>query len=105
MAYCTIAELAQALRITVTAANTDVLTRCVDAAALEIDADLDRTDPVPAGDALISSDNVFRAVQWYKANDIALGGGGTPDTGLLQAPTESFVPMSRVPYKQNWGIA
>jgi hypothetical protein len=106
MAYCTTAELAQALRITENAATTPVLQRCIDAAALEIDAALDRTDPVPAeATPLLASDNVFRGVQWYKANDIALGGGGTPDSGLLVAPTEAYVPKAVVPYKQNWGVA
>jgi len=44
-------------------------------------------------------------VQWYKANDVALGGGGTADTGLLVAPAEAYVPKSTVPYKQQWGVA
>lgn len=106
MAYCTIDELAVALRITVNAANTPILTRCIDAAALEIDAALDRIDPMPAeATPLLASDNVFRGVQWYKANDVALGGGGTPDTGLLVAPTDAYVPKAVVPYKQQWGVA
>lgn len=110
MAYCTIDELAQALRITVTTANTATLQRCVDAAAIEIDAALDRDDPMdipvaPDAPALVCSDNVFRAVQWYKANDVALGGGGNPETGVLVAPTDAFVPKCVVPLKQNWGIA
>jgi len=106
VAYCTIEELAQALRITVNAANTPVLTRCIDAAALEVDAALDRVDALPVeAEPLLASDNVFRAVQWYKANDVALGGGGTADTGLLVAPAEAYVPKSTVPYKQQWGVA
>jgi len=48
-AYCTISELATALRIKVTVDNTDSLQRCVDAAAMEIDDCIDRPpgDPVP----------------------------------------------------------
>lgn len=106
MAYCTAEELAIALRISVTPINTATLQRCIAAAATEIDAFLDRDDPLPDdGLPLAKSDNIFRAVQWYKASDIAIGGGGTPETGLLNAPTEPFTPMAMVPYKQNWGIA
>jgi len=110
MAYCTIDELALALRITVNDANTSTLTACVNAAAAEIDAALDRDEPgdipaSPGSPPLINRDNVFRAVQWYKANDVALGGGGNPETGVLVAPTDAYVPKSTVPYKQNWGIA
>ena len=109
MAYCTIDELAFALRIAVTEANTPTLTACVDAAAEEIDAALDRDESdipgEPSSPALINRDNVARAVQWYKANDVALGGGGNPETGILSLPAEQYVPMSVVPYKQNWGVA
>jgi len=106
MAYCTIQELALALHIPVTEANTPTLTACIEAAAEEIDAALDRTDPVPEDSPLINRDNVFRGVQWYKANDVALGGGGNPETtGVLIAPTDAYVPKSTVPYKQNWGVA
>lgn len=112
MAYCTIEEVAEALRIGApTAANTDFLTACVEAAAEELDAALDRvdTDPIaPAPDSpyLVNRDNVFRAVQWYKANDVATGGGGyVAEAGLINQPTLPWNPMSIVPYKQQWGVA
>jgi hypothetical protein len=110
MAYCTVDDLAAALRIRVTAANTALLQRCVDAAAAEIDTGLDRfvDEPIavaPDSDPLVASDNVFRAVQWFKANDVALGGGGYSETGLLTAPAVAFVPTSERPYRQQWGLA
>jgi hypothetical protein len=110
MAYCTIAEVAEALHTRVTPTNTALLQSCVDAAAEEIDAALDRLPgddiaPTPDSPALVNRDNVLRAVQWYKANDVAVGGGGYAEVGLLNAPTKSFEPMSRIPFKQQWGVA
>ena len=110
MAYCTVEELATALRIVVSDTNAARLEACVNAAAEEINAALDRDAPgdipqSPNAPALINRDNVFRGVQWYKANDVALGGGGTPETGILVAPTDAYVPKSVVPYKENWGVA
>jgi hypothetical protein len=109
VAYCTIDELADALHTRVTSENTDRLTACVEAAAEELDGWLDRlaTDPIaPAPDSpyLVNQDNVFRAVQWFKSSDVALGGGGSSDTGLI-VPTEKWQPRSVVPYKQQWGVA
>jgi len=116
MAYCTIDDLAAVLRIRVTAANTPFLQRCVDAAAQEIDVGHDRfpddppgtnppIPPAPDSPPLVASDNVFRAVQWFKASDVALGGGGYSETGLLTAPAMPFVPTSERPYRQQWGLA
>jgi hypothetical protein len=110
MAYCTIDELAAALRLTVDANNTPRLTACVNAAAEEIDAAHDRITPgdlaqAPDSPPLVNRDNLFRAVQWFKANDVALGQGGSADQGILLAPPESYVPQSNVPYKEQWGIA
>ena len=58
MAYATVDELAAALRISVTAANTPVLQSCLDAAALEIDDAIDRrldAGAVPAAAYLFST--------------------------------------------------
>jgi len=54
VAYATVQELAAALRVRVTTENTPTLQACLDAAAAEIDHDIDRVvdNPVPAGDAL-----------------------------------------------------
>ena len=111
MSYCTIDEVAEVLRTRVTTTNMDLLQACVDAAGQEWDTKMDRPDdadpvpPAPDSPPLVNRDNVFRAVQWFKANDVAMGGGGYAETGLLTAPTTSWTPMSVRPYKQQWGVA
>ncbi len=107
MAYATVDELAAALRIRVTAENTATLQACVDAAAAEIDHEIDRVDPVPAGDALANRVNVLRGVEWFKANDAAFGVIGFDQTGALQAPRDGFNrhAFTLTPLKQQWAVA
>lgn len=109
MAYATIAELAAALRIRISAENTATLQACLDAAAVEIDHAVDRTaeDPIPAGDPLANRVNVLRGVEWWKANDAAFGVIGFDETGVLQAPRDGFARHGRtlVPLKTRWGLA
>src|SRR5262245_29228250 len=106
MAYATIDELAAALRITVTTANTASLQACLDAAAVEIDDAVDRTDPIAAGDPLANRVNIVRGVEWYKANDAAFGVLGVSDTGTLQAPRNTMRrhAITLLPLKQLFGI-
>ena len=47
MAYATVDELARALRIRVTPENTEGLQACLDAAAVEIEHDVDREGGIP----------------------------------------------------------
>jgi len=109
MAYATVEELAAALRVRVTPDNTAALQACLDAAAEEIDHDVDRfeEDPIPAGDALAGRVNLVRAVEWYKSNDAAFGVIGFDQTGALQAPRDGFNrhAFALTPLKQQWGIA
>ncbi len=109
MSYATPEELAEALRIRVTAANTAVLQACLDAAAEEIDHDLDRGDvplPVPPPAAVVRC-NVNRAVEWFKSPDNAFGVVGFEQVGLLHAPKDGFarhaVTITR--HKLGWAIA
>jgi len=106
MAYAAIDELAAALRITVTAANTATLQACLDAAAIEIDDALDRTDPLPVDDPLANRVNVLRGVEWFKANDAAFGVLGSSDTGTLTAPRNTMRrhAITLLPHKQLFGI-
>lgn len=107
MAYCTIEDLAGALRIAVTEKNTDVLQRCVDAAAEEIDAELDRVDPMPSPPpAAVAATNVARGVEWWKAADAAYGIIGFEDTGAIRAPRDGFArhAATLTPWKQLWGV-
>lgn len=110
MAYATVDQLAAALHISVTVKNTDDLQRCVDAAAEQIDHDLDRLvdDPLPVpAPAIVVSINIAYAVEVFKANDAAFGGVGFADTGILTVPNDGFARHSAalVPYRQQFGIA
>jgi len=102
-------ELAAELRVQVTAANTDKLQSCLDAAAIEIDHYCDRfaDDPLATDDPLAKRVNLVRGVEWFKSNDAAFGVIGFDQTGALQAPRDSFARHGRelVPLKQQWGIA
>jgi hypothetical protein len=109
VAYCTIDQLAQVLRIPVNAGNTALLTACVDAAAIEIDHAVDRLagNPIPPGDALAERVNVLRGVEWFKSNDAAFGVIGFDQTGALQAPRDSFRRHAAelMPLKEQFGVA
>jgi hypothetical protein len=110
MSYATVQQLADALRLQVTAKNTDWLQAALDAAQLEIDAWLDLNaggslpDPPPA---LAVVENVSRAVEHYKASDAAFGGVGFADTGVLTVSTISFNrhAMNLMPLKEQFGVA
>jgi hypothetical protein len=109
-AYATVAELAAALRVRLTAQNEPGLQACLDAAAVEIDHDLDRDETIPPGSAgyqLAARVNLVRAVEWYKANDAAFGVIGFDDTGALQAPRDGFNrhAYTLTPLKRRWGLA
>jgi len=114
VSYATVEELAAALRIRLTAENTPTLQACLDAAADEIDHDIDWA-PVPAQliaddeppDPLLNRVNVLRGVEWYKSNDAAFGVIGFDQTGTLQAPRDGFNrhAFTLSPLKQRWGIA
>jgi hypothetical protein len=112
MSYATIDELASALRVRVTAQNTDDLQRCLDAATREIDAWLDRPtgDPVPPdaeSQALAASVNIARGLEWFKANDAAFGAIGFADSGVLRVPGDTFARHAAIliPLKVQYGIA
>jgi hypothetical protein len=109
MAYCTIDQLAQAVRVQITTANTPLLTACIDAAATEIDHYVNRlaTNPIPPGDALAERVNVIRGLEWFKSNDAAFGVIGFEETGALRAPRDSFRRHAAelIPLKEQWGLA
>ena len=110
MAYATVEQLAEVLRIRVSPENTERLQRCLDDAALEIDFDLDRLvdDPLPdPAPALIVDVNLSRAVDHYKAQDAVYGALGYEDIGIIRAPKDSFARHAQAitPYKRQWGLA
>jgi hypothetical protein len=108
VAYATVDQLAAALRVTVTAKNSEGLTLSLDAAAEEIDHHCARPtdDPIPADDPLAIMVNVARGLEWYKANDSAFGTVGFADVGVLHAPSDPFARHARtlIPLKAAWGI-
>jgi hypothetical protein len=110
-AYCTIAQLAEGLRITVTPANTDMLTRCAEAAAVEIDASLDLVDApdyTEPWNPLWQSVNVLRGVEWFKANDAAFGILGIHESaGAIRTPRNPFIrhALTLLPSKEQFGLA
>ena len=109
-AYCTIDQLAEALRVAVTAANTDALTACCEAAAAEIDHSIDSgqapdyAEPWPP---LVNRVNILRAVEWWKANDAAFGVIGYDQTGAIRTPRNGFArhAMALLPAKVQFGVA
>jgi hypothetical protein len=105
--YATPEELATALRIRETPANTPILQACLDAAAAEIDHEVNRLEPIPDGDALANRVCIVRGLEWYKANDAAFGVVGFDASGVLQAPRDSFNrhAFELTPLKQQWGLA
>src|SRR5262245_2488134 len=108
MAYCTVAELAEALRTTITAGQTATAQACIDAAAKEIDDSVDRIDPMPPADPLANRVNVLRAVEWWKSADAAMGVAGSELAGTLTPPRSSFTVQYAgmlMPLKQRWGVA
>lgn len=110
MAYATTEELAQALRIRETPSNTPMLQACLDAAAVEIDHEVDWLEAPPSEPektALLNRVNLVRAVEWYKSNDAAFGVIGFDQTGALQAPRDGFMrhAYELTPLKEQWGIA
>lgn len=110
MAYATVEQLAEALRVTVTTKNAEWLGLSVEAAASEIDQYLDRPadDPLPEPPpALATTVNVARGIEWYKANDSAFGAVGFADIGVLAAPADPFARHARtlIPLKVKFGVA
>ena len=108
MAYATTEQLALALHIKATPEKEPDLQRALDAAAEEIDQDLDRVEPLPdPPPAAVVATNIDRAVEWYKAADAAYGIVGVEDTGAIRAPKDGFARHAQnlTPFKQRWGIA
>ena len=112
-AYASVEQLAAALRITATAANTDQLQVCLEAAAVEINDALDPSPDSPPPDyaapwdPLVNRVNVLRGVEWWKANDAAFGVLGFDQTGAVRTPRNSFSrhALTLLPLKQQFGVA
>lgn len=110
MAYATVDDLAGALHLRVTAENQVALQRALEAAAVEIDQDLDRPPelplPDPAPDAIVHA-NIALGVEAYKMPDAAFGILGFDDSGAVRAAKDSLPRYWSLltPYKIGWGVA
>ena len=107
MSYATPEELAGALGVRMTAENAEPLQACLDAAAMEIDHYVDRTEPLAVPNALANRVNLVRGVEWWKTNDAAFGVIGFDQMGSLQAPRDSFKRHQKdlTPLKERFGVA
>src|SRR5262245_4322457 len=111
MAYATVEELAAALRVRLPPANTASLQQKLDAAAVEIDAYLDRDPsdplPVPPPPNVVEA-NINAGVDLAKAADAAFGIVGLSDIGALRVSSADAVARQAgllTPHKTRWGIA
>ena len=108
MAYATPDQLAAALndpRLATT--QPELLEACLEAAATEIDANVDRlAPPVDPPPAIVVRTNVNRAAEWFKATDAANGGVGFTQTGVLTSPGSGFErhAAALTPVTEQWGI-
>ncbi len=111
MAYATVDELADALRIAVSAKNSDRLAACLDAAADEINHALDRPATAvpydPPYPPLIRQVNIIRGLEWYKANDAAFGILGFEGVGALNVRPDGFArhAAALTPLVEQFGLA
>jgi len=110
VAYATVDDLANALHVRVTPENQTSLQRALDAAALEVDHDLDRlpSDPLPdPAPPAIAQANIALAVEAFKLPDSAFGVLGFDDSGAVRAAKDSLPRYWSLltPYKQRWGVA
>ena len=112
MAYATVQELADALRVRLTPENTPGMQACLDAAAVEINSTVDApTESNPLvelpPDPLLNRVNILRGVEWFKSNDAAFGVVGFDQAGTLQAPRDGFARHQYTlrPLKRQWGVA
>jgi len=106
MAYATEQQLADAMRVPLTASNEPLFTECLAAAADEIDHELDGPLTYPVPDLVIRT-NVNRAQEWVKANDTPFGVLGLEQTGLY-TPKDGFSrhAANLLPFKgQGWDPA
>lgn len=108
--YATAEDLAAAVRVQLTAKNTEQLESCVAAASEEIDHQLGRLESDPLPDPpppLVHQVCIARAVEWWKANDAAFGALGFDGTGVLAAPRDGFARHAAdlIPYQETYGIA
>jgi hypothetical protein len=114
-AYASVEDLAVLLKLSASSAanRVDDLSRCLSAAALEIDSELSRTEPWDFSDnpkqlALLSEVNLERAVEHWSQGQSPFGiiGLGS-ETGPVYSARDSWERHARklAPLKESFGIA
>ena len=84
------AALAAEVRVPLSAANTDRLTRCCGAASTEAEHAVGTDHWAELAGELGQGVILARGVEWWKANDAAFGVIGSSDVGALRAPRDGF---------------
>ena len=108
LAYATVEELQRILKIrTPTAEQTIAMQRVLDAAALEIDAEVGRTSPYPVAPQLVVEVNLERAVEHWQQQEspfgiIDLGAAGPSFTARDSWERHAH---KLAPLKEEWGLA
>jgi hypothetical protein len=112
MAYATVDELADALRVAVTAKNSDRLAKALDAAAEVCDHILARpatSTPydIATAPALLRQQNLSLGVEMFKASDAAFGVLGFADVGGTHVSRDVYDRhvAALIPLVETFGLA
>jgi hypothetical protein len=108
LAYATTNELARILKIrTPTAEQNIAMQRVLDAAALEIDAELGRVSPYDDPPALVVEVNLNRAVELWHQEPIGFNVVGLDSEAPVRLGSNSWVRYANqlAPLKETWGLA
>lgn len=81
--------------------------RCLDAAALEIDAELGRATPYDSPPALVVEVNLDRAVEYWRQGEVAFGIMAMGDGAAVYTTRDSWDRHAHrlSPLKTSWGVA
>lgn len=109
-AYATVEELARVLKLRDPQTRWQELRRCIETAAIEIDAELGRAAPFSSPPALVVQVNLERAVEHWRQQEAPFGliGLGTEfGGGAERVARDSWDRHAHklAPLKESWGIA
>lgn len=108
-AYATVSELARILKVRAPSPEQEIaMQRVLDTAALEIDAEVGRTEPYEDPPALVVEVNLERAVEHWQQQEVPFGiifGGGEGIAVTTARDTWQRHAHKLAPLKQTWGLA
>lgn len=106
-AYATVDELARILKVSASQ-RWQSLRRVIEAAAFEIDQELDLVEPYASPPALVVQVNLQRAAEWWFLQEVPLGlagiGSEFGSTHLARNSWDKYAFML-APLKEQWGLA